>query len=209
VVTVTGTASDPEGVQVTVRYAISVPDDWRGADVDGGDWSFSWNVSDLTDGQYSVFVEASDGVHTTRIFAQYFVDNPLPPNRPPTVVIESPAEGEVSGRVSIRGTASDPDGDPITKVEVRFDAGLWQTASGTTSWSLAWDTRELGNGPVSVTVRAYDGEDWSEYVTFEYQVDNEDSGTQDGADWTLWVIVVVVVVVAAVAGWFLYSRRDG
>jgi hypothetical protein len=162
----------------------------------------------LDNGQYSVFVEADDGVHTPRIFATYFVENPPPPNRKPVVDIESPEAGKVSGRVSIRGTASDPDGDPITKVEVRFDSGVWQTASGTTSWSLTWDTRDEDNGDVQVTVRAYDGEDWSEYVERLYTVNNEDGVSDPETPWALYIIaIVVVLVVVVVAVWFLVLRK--
>jgi hypothetical protein len=207
-VTVTGLASDPDDDTVIVRYAISMPDGWQDTAQEGNTWSFSWDTTTLTNGQYSVFVEADDGEHTTRIFAQYFVDNAPPENQPPQVDLDSPDPGRASGLVSLRGLASDPDGDPITKVEVRFDAGLWQPATGTHIWSYLWDTKETPNGPVTVTVRAYDGEDWSEYMTYEFQVANEDTDTTDGGDTMLYVLIVVIVVILAIAGWFLYSRRD-
>ena len=207
VVTVTGTASDPEGEPVTVRYAISIPDDWQDALQEGVGWTFEWDTTDMANGQYSVFIEADDGAHITRIFAQYFVDNAPPENTPPTVNLDSPEPGKVKGTVNLKGLASDPDGDPITKVEVRFDSGLWQPATGTNIWSYLWETTETPNGPVTVTVRAYDGEDWSEYMSYDFQVDNEDVEAAGETNWTLWVLVLVVLVVVVFAAWFLYSRR--
>ncbi|UCC93693.1 MAG: hypothetical protein JSW25_03250, partial [Thermoplasmata archaeon] len=207
-ITVTGLASDPDGGSVVVRYAISMPEGWENADQDGNAWSFEWDTTAETNGQYSVFVEADDGEHTTRIFAQYFVDNAPPENQPPEVMLETPEPGKVSGTVTLRGLASDPDGDPITKVEVRFDSGLWQPATGTNIWSYVWETKDTPNGAVTVTVRAYDGEDWSEYMTYEFLVENEDDTTTDGGgDVMLYVLIAVVVVILALAGWFLYSRQ--
>jgi hypothetical protein len=186
-----------------------MPENWMVADQEGTTWTFEWDTTTLSNGQYSVFVEADDGEHTTRIFAQYFVNNPPPENQPPEVMLDSPSPGKVKGKLSLKGLASDPDGDPITKVEVRFDSGLWQPATGTNIWSYQWETTETPNGDVTLTVRAFDGEDWSEYMTYQFQVDNDKDDTTDGGgDTMLYVLIVVVVVILAIAGWFLYSRRE-
>ncbi|MCJ2540967.1 MAG: Ig-like domain-containing protein, partial [Candidatus Thermoplasmatota archaeon] len=208
VVTVTGTASDPDGGPVTVRYAISMPDNWEDATLAGIAWIFEWDTTALTNGQYSVFVEADDGEHTTRIFVQYFIDNAPPENQPPVVSLDSPEPGKVKGTVSLKGLASDPDGDPITKVEVRFDSGLWQPVTGTSIWTYQWGTLDAPNGPVVVTLRAFDGEDWSEYMTYDFEVANEDTEPTTDTDLTLWVLILVVLVILVIAGWFLYSRRE-
>ncbi|NIP35072.1 MAG: hypothetical protein GWN18_09035, partial [Thermoplasmata archaeon] len=63
VVNVQGTATDPDGGPVTVRYAISVRDNWQEAVMDGDVWSFSWDTNPLPNQQYSIFVRADDGVH--------------------------------------------------------------------------------------------------------------------------------------------------
>ncbi len=208
-VTVQGVASDPEGATVIVRYAVSTRDNWQEAALDGNAWSFEWDTTALVNQQYSVFVRADDGVHDTEVFVTYFVDNAPPPNRPPEVVLESPEPGKVKGTVALKGLTSDPDGDPITKVEVRFGAGLWHPAVGNTVWTYSWNTKDTPNGPVQVTVRAYDGEDWSEYATYDFEVDNRDEVDGDGGtEWTLLLPIVVVVVVLGVAGWFMYSRRE-
>jgi len=207
VVSISGTASDPEGVTLEVRYAVSLPQDWTEVTLEGSAWTFDWDTTVLDNQQYSVFVEASDGVHTTRIFAQYFVDNAPPENRPPTVDLESPASGTVRGTVSLKGLASDPDGDPISKVEVRFDSGLWQLATGGAIWTYQWNTKDMADGKVTVTVRAYDGEDYSEYESYEFTVDNGGTEPDGGTSWTLWALVGIVLVIIMLALVFLLRKK--
>ena len=76
-------------------------------------------------------------------------------NNPPTVSITSPTGGTVSGTITIQGTASDSDGT-VTGVEVRIDGGSWQTASGTTSWSMSWDTTGVSDGSHTIDARSQD-----------------------------------------------------
>lgn len=76
---------------------------------------------------------------------------------PPTITIDSPADGaSVSGTFTVSGTASSDAG--ITKVETRLDGGAWQSASGTTSWSLTIDTAFLSNGDKVLEARAIAGD---------------------------------------------------
>jgi hypothetical protein len=58
---------------------------------------------------------------------------------PPTVAISFPSNGAnvATATVSVSGTAADP-GSPssgLNSVEVRVNGGVWQTATGTSSWS--------------------------------------------------------------------------
>jgi hypothetical protein len=207
VVTFSGLVSDPEGATVTVRYAVEMPNEWLNVIVDAGGWSFQWDTTVLNNGQYSIWIEASDGTNSPRLFTQYFVDNAPLENQPPTIVLLNPEPGNVKGRVVLEGVASDPDGDAIVKVEVRFDSGLWQPVMGSTAWTYQWETDKTPNGPVVVTVRAFDGEDYSEYGHYSFEVKNEATEPDTGTGVMLYALLLVVIVVLAVAGWFLYSRR--
>jgi hypothetical protein len=147
-----------------------------------------------------VFVEAYDGVHFTRIWAQYFIDNPAPVNTPPTVSLVSPSPGTVKGGVVLEGLASDADGDTIEVVEVRIDSEFWQEATGKNAWTYYWDTKGLANGPHTVSVRSFDGTDYSEVMTHDFQVENpepEDDGTSAPV-WLFLVVGVLVIVVLVV-----------
>ena len=102
-------------------------------------------------------------------------------NQPPSVAFTSPAAGAtVSGLVTVTGTASDSDGT-VQSVEVRVDSGAWQPASGTTSWSRAWDTSTVADGSHTLSARAYDGFAYSTIVSRTVTVANSGGGGGGGS----------------------------
>jgi len=207
VVSVTGLASDPEGEPVHVIYAIVTKDNWIDTTQEGATWSFTWDTTAVLNGQYTVFIEADDGVNTKQIWAQYFVDNPPVENTPPTVELVSPGGGPAKGMVLLEGLASDPDGDTIERVEVRFDSGLWQMATGGNAWYYEWDTTKTPDGPVVVSIRTYDGQDHSDIQQYDFSVKNPDTEPTPGTDPMIWVLAIVVIVIVAVVVWVMYVRR--
>jgi hypothetical protein len=97
-----------------------------------------------------------------------------PENEPPTVVITYPSNSEtMSETVTVQGTAYDADGT-IQSVQVRIDAGDWQTATGTTSWSYDWDTTQYSNDYYTISARSFDGQDYSEKESVQVTVNNID-----------------------------------
>lgn len=94
------------------------------------------------------------------------------PNVPPTVDITSPSNDvTVSGITTVMGTASDSDGT-VQKVQVKIDSGSWYTATGTTSWSYAWDTTKVSNAYHTISARSYDGTDYSGTFSVGVTVNN-------------------------------------
>jgi hypothetical protein len=93
-------------------------------------------------------------------------------------------------------SASDNVGDP--KDEVSVDGGAYQSASGTSSWSLALDTSSYANGPHTLTVRAADAAGNQASSAESFTVSNPTSGsgqtlvTPEGA---------TIQVDADVSGW--------
>lgn len=77
----------------------------------------------------------------------------------------------VAGSVPVQGAASDSDG-VVASVSVKIDDGAWQDATGTTSWSYAWDTTAFDNGNHTFTARSYDGEDYSAVASVTVTVFN-------------------------------------
>jgi len=93
------------------------------------------------------------------------------PNEPPTVAITSPAPGEeVSGTVTVQGTASDDNG--VSKVEIAIDDGGWLVLMGTDTWSYQLPTEAMDDGTHTLKVRSFDDELFSDEVTIEFVVDN-------------------------------------
>ncbi len=90
--------------------------------------------------------------------------------------IDNPIEDEtVSGTVDITGTSSVNSG-AIEKVEVKFDDGDWEEATGTTDWSFSWDTSTVDDGEHTIYAWAYDGEEYSSQDTVAVVVDNSGGG---------------------------------
>jgi hypothetical protein len=84
--------------------------------------------------------------------------NPTPDTTPPTSTITFPTEGAtITGvpPIAITGTASDPGGGSVVKIEVSVDGGAnYSAATGTTAWSFNWTPSALG--PVTIKSRAVD-----------------------------------------------------
>ena len=99
-------------------------------------------------------------------------------NEMPSVSVTSPLENaNLSGFTDILGTVSDNDGT-VQSVQIRIDAGLWVTATGTTSWSYSWDTTTVNNGEHTVYARSFNGEDYSDLASVNVTVYNPTSGNQ-------------------------------
>lgn len=140
---------------------------------DGG----SWDTGDTGNGETRSITFNSPANYTYHCQYHSFVGmtgtlDVASSNQAPSVAITSPSEGAVvQGEVNANGTASDPDGT-VTQVEVRIDAGAWQVAEGTTSWSFAWDTTTVANGTHSVAARSWDGEAFSQVAKRNVTVAN-------------------------------------
>lgn len=154
-VEIAGTSSDADGDAVTVEVQAPPDGDWQPAD-GSADWSYAWDSTQVDDGDHTLQVRATDqhGVETA-VERTVTVDNP----RPPGISIDQPQEGDqLTGNVTVDGTASDPDGD-LDRVEVQLppDDG-WQTVEGLAEWSVVWNTTGLDPGDHTLRARAVDAE---------------------------------------------------
>jgi len=96
------------------------------------------------------------------------------PDRPPVLAVIFPLDnGELSGVATIRGTASDQDGnETLVSVEYSVDKGAWNTADGLTSWSFELNTSKLSNGKHRLAFRAFDGELYCPDIILNVKVAN-------------------------------------
>lgn len=184
-----GHASDPdEGDQVElVQIAFDNTDDWinctdTSPDGDWWTWEYIWDTTLFENGWHYFVVRAFDGEnHSELVDIHVYILNEEPGNTPPWVSIEHPPDGsEVSGVVTIWGHSEDPDpDDQVELVQVAFDGteewfnatdvspdGNWHT------WEYEWNTTGVEDGWHTVVARAWDGEDYSEYVDIHVFVDN-------------------------------------
>lgn len=102
----------------------------------------------------------------------------------PTAAFGAPASGAtVSGTVTVTGTAADDVG--VTGVQLRIGSAAWQPATGTTSWSFAFDTTKLANGSHTLTVQATDAAGNTGTATRMFNVSNTSTPTQPGGSLNL------------------------
>ncbi|MFW3146871.1 MAG: Ig-like domain-containing protein [Thermoplasmatota archaeon] len=148
-VTVSGTASDNEDVaRVELR-------------VGTGSWvqasgTISWSASvNLAHGTNTVEARATDTNDNTGTDNITLVFDPLlaPDTTPPVLTIDLPVDGFISPTeiITVSGTASDD--RSLDKVEGRVNGGSWNTAAGTSSWSVQLSLIEGSN---TIEVRAMD-----------------------------------------------------
>jgi len=75
----------------------------------------------------------------------------------------------------------------VRRVEVSINGGEWTPVNGTEkdgmkNWSFEWDTTEVENGNYTVSVRCYDGTDYSEEKSITLTVENKkESGGGSGS----------------------------
>lgn len=96
-----------------------------------------------------------DALPTTLMDEQSYPDAPKDLQSPTIQVTEAPASAvDFGARISVKGTASDGQGQ-VAAVEYSFDAGqTWKRAQGTTQWSI--DAVQMGTGEQDLLERAVD-----------------------------------------------------
>lgn len=139
------------------------------------EWAFSMNSNQLSNGPHILYVRAwtSQGISIQRSVSinvqNIFI--------PPTLELSSSVDGGLSGIVTFAGTASGHS-SPVERIDVRMDDCEWETAAGTDSWSMSWDTTTLTNGAHSLKIRAWDGIQYT-VISRDIVVNNAPAKTQE------------------------------
>jgi len=168
-------------------------------------WTLLWDATHAERGWHHVYARSFDGEAYSKIAVlEVFVSCEGEGNHRPEVRIDGPHSGdEVHGAVLVYGRAWDPDeGDHVTGVWARADAGDWHLAKDVTEngswfiWAWVWDTTRTDNGAHTVCARASDGELYSEPACVEVKVQNADARPrvhiehpEDGAEVSGFVLV--------------------
>ncbi|MCK4614319.1 MAG: SBBP repeat-containing protein [Thermoplasmata archaeon] len=173
-ITISGESSDEDGNETIEKVEISIDDDGSWEVVTGTtSWSYDWDTTSVENGEHTLRFRAYDGIDYSDVEElTLIVENE---NVKPEVTIDYPEDySEVTGLVTITGSASDEDGDEtIEEVEVSIDGGGWEGVSGTTSWSYDWDTTQYADGEYTLKFRAFDGTDYSDVEELILIVKNE------------------------------------
>ncbi|MCD6382857.1 MAG: hypothetical protein J7L88_00140, partial [Thermoplasmata archaeon] len=183
IITITGTASDVDGEIQFIEVKID-NGDWMRRGVSGTTtWTFSTDSSTLTSGVHTIWVRAYDGEDfSTPVPVRIIVVSGSGGggSAPPTVSITYPKNGdEVYGTIVIYGTANDDRG--VVAVQIKIGDSDWINASvNETMWNYKWITTHLPETydkeiPIVISVRAWDGTQFSEVVSVRVFVNNHDT----------------------------------
>jgi hypothetical protein len=117
-----------------------------------------------------VEVEADDGEDESEKSFKVIIN---PVNDRPTLDVFFPTYGEsVVENISVSGSADDVE-DGLVKVEFLVEGEpVWRPALGTESWNFPLNTALYPNGELSILIRSYDGELYSENITHMITVNN-------------------------------------
>jgi hypothetical protein len=200
-----GVALDPEGGNLTVLVQIDAYP-WTIAS-GGASWNYSFDTTRFANGRHTIRVKASDGLNeSAETVRTVTVANP---GWGWTVTIAFPLDGtRVGGKVKLEGTASRM-GSLVSQVEYRIDNGEWAVASSTTQWTAVWDSARVKNGAHRVTVRAYDGTDYSPETGISLLVDNRPAVAEPAPFLLILALIIVAAVVASAAVLLLRRRTAG
>jgi hypothetical protein len=169
-VAVRGNATDSDGNIQKVELQID-SEDWTSV-FGTNSWTYSWDTTSVSNGEHRITVKAADddGDYSQTDSVLVTVENIF--EIPPYVQIISPLGGTVSDTVIIMGNASDANGDEtLESVQIKIE-NIWQDVQGTVDWSYTWDTTDFSDGVYAISVRAYDGNFYSEIKELICEVDN-------------------------------------
>jgi len=171
-VAVTGTAADDVGL---ARVEVQVDAGTWQTVTGTTSWSWTWSTTGAADGTHTLTARSTDRTGKTATASRAVsVQNPTADTTAPTVTVSSPASGAtVSGVAQVLGSAAD--NTAVAKVEVALDGNAWQAATGTSSWSWAWDSRQVADGAHTLTARSTDAAGNISTVTRSVQVSNADT----------------------------------
>lgn len=133
----------------------------------------------------------------------------IPVNEPPIIEITKPAEGaKVFGLIEVAGTSSDTDGS-VELVQIMIDDDKWIDLEGIAEWSYQIETTNLSNGPHTISVRAYDGENHSEEASITLEVDNPAKPVEKSIfeEAWFWAFIILVIIILLVLFFMVFSKK--
>ena len=151
-------------------------------------WSFSWDMSNDAEGDYTFEIRSFDGLDYSPTITRVYKLNTVAP----TLYVDSPADfsSHDSGKVIFQGRATDPyngiQGSDLDKIwfEISGPSGYTATTSttGGSQWSWEWDFSALVSGEYNFTIWASDsdfckgvvGECAARTMTLDIQNENDE-----------------------------------
>jgi hypothetical protein len=174
-------------------------------------WSAPVDSTAYADGTHTITAQATDGAGnrttaTVTVTVQNAAATPPADTTAPTVAFAAPTAGAtLSGTATVSGSAADD--TSVVAVATSVDGGTWTAASGTTSWSWAWNTTALTNGTHTVAVRATDAAGNATVASRSFTVSNT-SGSPTVVDSLTTPEGAKILVYSDASGWTAQQVYD-
>ncbi len=149
-------AEDPEGDRILYRFLLNGTEERKWSKSN----SWSWSTHYLPAGEYTITVQAMDGLHSPPDSADSSLDASmtiLEPNQPPILKdleADPKSPGPLGSLITWTAAATDPDGDDLS---YRFLLDGHEASGWSPSNSWAWNSSGSTAGDHEVTVQIMDG----------------------------------------------------
>lgn len=130
-------------------------------------------------------------------------------NLPPTVLIETPEEGQEIRGIYVAGGRTFDDWNRTRWVKVRIDGRNWFEAWGTDTWTYQFDISDFGPGEHTLSAQAYDGIHMSEVTKVKFNIAERPRGDEWPTGIPQIPMVLIVLVLAFVLMVRAYRRKWG
>jgi hypothetical protein len=167
-----------------------------------------WNIifSDIGTGPHTISAIAINLTEVSQWYStSFYVDeDTVAFNYPPLVGIIEPIQGQlIKEPIIIKGWSYDDDN--VNKVEIKMNNDPWQLVNGTTLWNYFFDSNNVSDGAVNISVRAFDGTNHSEITTIFIYNENPDqqpngngqSPTDSSILSILSIIIIILIILVA------------
>ena len=140
-----------------------------------------YETSTLTDGLHEISFSVRDnlGTWSEPAVLNLIVTTPIPNHRPTISVMNPSNHSILSGNIT--GRAYDSCGS-VLHVEISIDGGEWTIIHRTPEWNYSIDRNVYGDGLHTLSVRAFDGELYSETLQVTFRIEGVSHGMGSGWD---------------------------
>jgi hypothetical protein len=143
---------------------------WIVMDKVGGEFTYDWNTTSLSDGEHNLMVMAEDKAgHVASASINVIVDNHVP-----ALAIVSPTDGQfVTGSMTFQVASSDARGVTSVSLSWEEDQTFFATVNTATNYyEYGLDTTTLVDGTYTLTAISIDGSGLMTQATVDFHVDN-------------------------------------
>jgi hypothetical protein len=192
IITISGTASISKGSIQQIEFNID-SSDWQLAE-GTENWEFEFDTTSVNNGFIPINIRSFDGIEYS---------NPI---ELPLYVVNigcefiDPINGStLKNTIKIQGTSF---GSDVSEVLIKIDDNSWAEAQpdelvgNLSEWIYKWDTKSVGNGVHTISIKAYNGIWYSIPISIEVRVKNSssDGGFLPGFDWYVILFAVTIMV---------------